>query len=954
MSDTDEPSEPRATATRRRTRQSSLSSAEGAPTTGIDPSPLADDALGQPNDSGVNAEPSTPDGDDIVAVPAQTSVAASPRRRAASASRRPRAAPPIEIAVLPVRDLVLFPHMVSPLPVGRPRSLRAIEHALAHGQVLCIVAQRDPDLEDVSLPDLHTVGTQAIIGRVLKVPNGKSSVLVQGQRRLRLLEVVHEDPFLLVRAEVIVEPAASAEGADADAARKAVVDMLARCVALSKDLPEDAVVAAMNQDDPGRLADLVASTLHLEMAQRQDALETVDPNARLSHVASILEREVRLLELEREIREQIQADVDTTARQLFLREQLAALQKELGDLDSGNRDHDELRQKIADAQMPALVAERARRELDRLQTMPSASPEVSVIRTYLDWLLALPWSKRTDDVLSISAASRVLDEHHYGLPKVKERILEYLAVRKLSPRMKTPLLCFVGPPGVGKTSLGRSIATALGRSFVRVSLGGVRDEAELRGHRRTYVGALPGRIIQGLRQAGTTNPVFVLDEVDKLGMDFRGDPSSALLEILDPEQNVSFSDHYLEVPYDLSQVIFIATANQLEPVPSPLRDRMEVIDLPGYTEEEKLHIARTFLVARQRTEHGLTEANLTFADAALRRIIREYTREAGVRNLERELATICRKVARRVVDELPVQQEVGSVLVPPATSPGGAPLDERSGLADDDRHGAQDHDPGLPPHRQDPAHAQPDRSAGASLGDESASAGVEAPEPTRRAAPRRVGATDVREFLGPRRFTHAAAGAADEIGVATGLSWSPTGGDITTVEVTLLEGRGRLVLTGQLGEVMRESAHAALSYARTRAEALQLPAAFHSAMDIHIHVPAGAIPKDGPSAGITIATALVSAATRRPSRRDVAMTGEITLRGRVLPIGGVKEKALAAHRAGVRTLILPERNRRDLIDVPADVQKDLTIVFVDGMDAVLDVALLPDAVPASDPELARW
>lgn len=813
--------------------------------------------------------------------------------------------------MLPVRDLVLFPHMVSPLPVGRPRSLRAIEHALAHGQVLCIVAQRDPDLEDVGLQDLHPVGTQAIIGRVLKVPNGKSSVLVQGQRRLRLLEVVHEDPFLLVRAEPVIEPATAAGDGASEAARKAVVDMLARCVSLSKDLPEDAVVAAMNQDDPGRLADLVASTLHLELAQRQDALETLDPNARLAHVASILEREVRLLELEREIREQVQAEVDTTARQLFLREQLATLQKELGDLDKGQGDHDELREKIADAQMPALVAERARRELDRLQVMPSASPEVSVIRTYLDWLLALPWSKRTDDVLSISAASAILDEHHYGLPKVKERILEYLAVRKLSPRMKTPLLCFVGPPGVGKTSLGRSIATALGRSFVRVSLGGVRDEAELRGHRRTYVGALPGRIIQGLRQAGTTNPVFVLDEVDKLGMDFRGDPSSALLEILDPEQNATFSDHYLEVPYDLSQVIFIATANQLDPVPSPLRDRMEVIDLPGYTEEEKLHIARTFLVARQRAEHGLTDRDVVFSDAALRRIIHEYTREAGVRNLERELATICRKVARRVVDLLPAPaaQEEGKTTpaTPESPSFNPSPIETSEGA------------PTSQPRRTEPV-----------------------------GPARRVGPGEIREFLGPRRFTHAAAGAADEIGVATGLSWSPTGGDVTTVEVTLVEGRGRLVMTGQLGDVMRESAHAAVSYARTRADALRLPPSFHSAMDIHIHVPAGAVPKDGPSAGITIATALVSAATRRPSRRDVAMTGEITLRGRVLPIGGVKEKALAAHRAGVRVLLLPERNRRDLVDVPADVRKDLEIIFVSGMDAVLDVALLPPIAPTND------
>ena len=866
-----------------------------------------------------------PEGATVVTAQAPDGV---PTRRAPARPRRTRPAPPIEIAVLPVRDLVLFPHMVSPLPVGRPRSLRAIEYALAHGQVLCIVAQRDPDLEDVSLEDLHPVGTEAILGRVLKVPNGKSSVLAQGQRRVRLLEVIHEDPFLLVRAEVLAEVEAKLEGTPDRL--KAVVEMLERCVKLSKDLPEDAVVAAMNLDDPGRLADLVASTLHLELAQRQEALETVDQGARLARVSQMLERELRLLELEREIREETQHEVDTTKREFFLREQLKVLQKELGDLDSANRDHDELRAKLASAQMPALVAERARREIDRLQTMPSASPEVGVIRTYLDWLLTLPWATRTEDVLSISAASKVLEEHHYGLPKVKERILEYLAVRKLSTRMRTPLLCFVGPPGVGKTSLGRSIATALGRKFVRVSLGGVRDEAELRGHRRTYVGALPGRIIQGLRQAGTVNPVFVLDEVDKLGMDFRGDPSSALLEILDPEQNAHFSDHYLEVPYDLSQVIFIATANQLEPVPSPLRDRMEVIDLPGYTEEEKLHIARNFLVGRQRAEHGLTDRHLRFTDGALQRLVRDYTREAGVRNVERELATICRKVARRVVDALAPADLPG----PPTLAPDPPSQESVEPLSD-----------GTP---------LPPGAGGIGGGDHSPTSSEETTVPSPTLSPggevlglpddfprTTVGARDLRAYLGPRRFSHASAGEADEIGVATGLSWSPTGGDITTVEVTLMEGRGKLLLTGQLGEVMRESAQAAHSYTRSRAQALALPPSFHDKTDIHIHVPAGSIPKDGPSAGITIATALVSAATRRPSRRDVAMTGEITLRGRVLPIGGVKEKALAAHRAGVRVLILPERNRRDLVDVPAEVQRDLEIVFVDRMEAVLEIALVP-------------
>ena len=840
-------------------------------------------------------------------VPGEVSEAVTVRPK--SRVRRPRSIQVVEIAVLPVRDLVLFPHMVSPLPVGRPRSLRAIEYSLSHGHTVCIVAQRNPDLDDVDLDDLHVIGTEALIGRVLKLPNGNSSVLVQGQRRLRLLETVHTEPFLLVRAVVTEEPPPSI-GDHSDQVKR-VVELLDKCAKLSKNLAEDTVVAAMNVDDPGRLADMVASTVNLELAQRQATLEMLDPVARLSHVETILEREFRLLELEREIHQQAQHEVDATQREFFLREQLKVLQKELGDLDAGNRDHDELRTKISGASMPAIVAERANRELDRLQTMPSASPEVGVIRTYLDWLVALPWSTRTDDLLSISNASRVLEEHHYGLPKVKERILEYLAVRKLSSRMRTPLLCFVGPPGVGKTSLGRSIATALGRKFVRVSLGGIRDEAELRGHRRTYIGALPGRIIQGMRQAGTVNPVFVLDEIDKLGMDFRGDPSSALLEILDPEQNVNFSDHYLEVPYDLSQVIFIATANQLDTVPSPLRDRMEVIDLPGYTEEEKLHIARNFLVGRQRSEHGLTDKHVKFNDAALRRVIREYTREAGVRNLERELATICRKMARKVADLLPPPDPIV-----PSTDGASEPVAPAIAV---DSQGADTVEPSV--------------SEGGDL---------EAVRPIT------ITPTLIREHLGPRRFSHTAASAADEIGVATGLSWSSVGGDITTVEVTLMEGKGRLVLTGQLGDVMRESAQAALSYTRSQASALNLPEDFHERMDIHIHVPAGATPKDGPSAGITIATALVSAATRRPARRDVAMTGEITLRGRVLPIGGVKEKALAAHRAGVRTLILPERNRRDIIDIPADVQRDLTFVFVEQMDAVLSVALtsLPTPAPA--------
>jgi len=808
--------------------------------------------------------------------------------------RRPREPEAVELAVLPVRDRVLFPRMVTPLPVGRPRSLRAIEYALAHDQAILIVAQREPEQDDVGPDDLYQVGTEAVIGRVLKLPDGNSSVLIQGQRRMRILEFTQLEPFAKVRALPLADQARDMP--ETAALMKTVLALFEQCVKLSKSLPEDAYVAALNVDGAGRLADLIASTMDLDPATRQSLLEELDPHERLQRVHVLLTKELRLLELESQIHSEVQKEVDQKQREFFLREQLKAIQKELGEIESGTKDVDELRQKINESGMPELVAARARKELDRLQLMPAAAPEVGVIRTYLDWLLALPWTARTEDRLDVKAAARVLDEHHHGLEKVKDRILEYVAVRKLSPRMRSPILCFVGPPGVGKTSLGRSIATALGRKFVRVSLGGIRDEAEIRGHRRTYVGALPGRIIQGMRQAGTTNPVFMLDEVDKLGLDFRGDPSSALLEVLDPEQNAHFSDHYLEVPFDLSQVIFIATANVLDPVPPALRDRMEVIELPGYTEAEKLAIARRFLVPRQLAEHGLAPEQLRFTDGALQRMIREYTREAGVRNLEREIAGICRKVARRVADAGTVRRANGETTAETAGATG---------------------------------------AAGEMMAETAGATGA-AGETTV------VTVASLPRYLGPRRFSTGTAEAQDEVGVATGVSWSPVGGDVMPVEVTLLEGSGHVILTGQLGEVMRESAQAAVSYTRTRAAALRLPETFHSQTDIHIHVPSGGQPKDGPSAGITMATALVSAATRRPVRKDVAMTGEITLRGRVLPIGGVKEKVLAAHRAGIRTMILPEKNRRDLVEVPADVLRKMKLVFVDHMDAVLPIALHPE------------
>jgi ATP-dependent Lon protease len=803
--------------------------------------------------------------------------------------------------VLPVRDRVLYPQMVTPLPVGRPRSLRAIDHALQHENAIFIVAQRDAEKDEVEPTDLYTVGTEAVIGRVLKLPDGNSSVLVQGQRRMKIVEFIQLEPMIVVRAVPLPDEPRSSQ--EADGRMKEVLNLFERCVKLSKDLPEDAYVAAMNVEDAGRLADLIASTVDLDSAVRQEILEALDPLDRLQRVRELLINELSLLELESQIHSEVQKEVDQTQREFFLREQLKAIQKELGEIESGNKDVDELRQKIADSGMPPAVEERARKELDRMAMMPSAAPEVGVIRTYIDWLVALPWKVTTEDHINIKDAARVLDEHHHGLSKVKERILEYMAVRKLSPKMRSPILCFVGPPGVGKTSLGRSIATSLGRKFVRVSLGGVRDEAEIRGHRRTYVGALPGRIVQGMRQAGSANPVFMLDEVDKLGMDFRGDPSSALLEVLDPEQNAHFSDHYLEVPYDLSQVIFICTANQLDPVPPPLRDRMEVIELPGYIEEEKLSIAKQFLVPRQLAEHGLTGGQLRFTDGALRRIVREYTREAGVRNLEREIANICRKIARRVADARPQ-----------AALANGAPVSVANG---------------------DEATETATAPAGTSAGDAAAAAAAGASTD----GPTVISSAAIPGFLGPRRFTSGLAEEQDEVGVATGLTWSPVGGDVTPVEVTLLEGKGSLILTGQLGDQMRESAQAAWSYTRSRAAALKLPESFHDKTDVHIHVPAGGVPKDGPSAGITMATALVSAATRRPARKDVAMTGEITLRGRVLPIGGLKEKVLAAHRAGIKTLVLPDKNRKDLTEVPAAVQRQMNFVFVDHMDAVLPVAL---------------
>jgi ATP-dependent Lon protease len=741
--------------------------------------------------------------------------------------------------------------------VGREQSIKAIEEAMNKDRILFVVTQLNEELEDPGQDDVYTVGVEGMIDRVLKMPDGTTSVLLHGQRRLRRLEYTQQTPFMRVRAEIVDEE--TERTLTVEALVRAALALFEKCVKLSNTLPEEAYITAMNIDQPGWLADFIVSALEPPVAVRQSILEAFSVEERLQKTCILLTKELNILELENQIHSQVQLEVDKSQREYFLREQLKAIQRELGETDPTFRENADLGEKILSSGMPEEVKLKANKELDRLNSTPSMAPEGGVIRTYLDWLVSLPWNNATVDQLDIKEAARILEEKHYGLEKVKERILEYIAVRKLSENMRSPILCFVGPPGVGKTSLGRSIAEALNRKFVRLSLGGIHDEAEIRGHRRTYVGALPGRIIQTMKTAGTINPLFVLDEIDKIGADFRGDPSAALLEVLDPEQNHAFSDHYLEIPYDLSKVIFLTTANVLHPIPAALRDRLEVIELPGYTEEEKMHIARQFLIPKQMLEHGLKTTRVEINDEALHHIIRDYTFEAGVRNLEREIASVMRKVARKVAEG--------------------------------------------------------------------------------RRTKTKVTAEKLVDYLGPQKHFYELAEEKDEPGVATGVAWTSAGGDLITVEATLMEGRGNLILTGQLGDVMKESAQAALSYARSRAGQLGVESRFYEKYDIHLHLPAGSIPKDGPSAGITMATALISALTKRATRRDVAMTGEITLRGRVLPIGGVKEKVLAAHRAGIKTFILPKRNLNDLNDVPREVINELHFVPVERMDDVIAVAL---------------
>ncbi|MGK7345941.1 MAG: endopeptidase La [Candidatus Nitrospinota bacterium M3_3B_026] len=779
---------------------------------------------------------------------------------------------PDTLPLLPVRDMVVFPYMVLPLFVGRESSINAVNEALAGDRLLMLSAQKDPSTEDPSADDLYKVGTVAMVVRMLKMPEGGVKILIQGLAKATILDYLQKTPYIKVKIERIMEQEWEPGGKEdlkSEAMTRNLREQLEKAANMGKQMSPELLVAAQNLDDPGRLADLVAANLGLKVEDAQAVLETIDPQVRIKKVSEVLNREIDLLGMQQKIQSAAQQEMSKIQREYYLREQLKAIQRELGEIDEKTEEINEFRKKMEKAGMPEEVKAEAVKQLNRLSKMHAESAEATTVRTYLEWMVEIPWSKTTKDNLDLKLAQKVLDEDHYDLEKVKERMVEYLAVRKLKDQMKGPILCFVGPPGVGKTSLGQSVARALERKFTRISLGGVRDEAEIRGHRRTYIGALPGRIIQGLKQAGSANPVFMMDEIDKLGADFRGDPSSALLEVLDPAQNNAFVDHYLGVPFDLSNVMFITTANVVDTIPPALRDRMEVIRLSGYTEDEKVMIARKFLIPRQLAEHGLRLKHLKFTDKALRGIIQQYTREAGLRNLERNIATICRKTAKDVASGGKKQHKI------------------------------------LPGNLSD--------------------------------------------YLGVRVYTPEVEQEKDMVGVATGVAWTQAGGEIMSVEATPMRGSGRLTLTGKLGDVMKESAQAALTYIRSRAKELGVPEEFHEKTDIHVHVPAGAIPKDGPSAGITIATAIASALTETPVRKDITMTGEITLRGRVLPIGGVKEKVLAAKRAGIDEIILPVDNEKDLQEVPENIRKSMKFHLARDAGQVLKWALAKRAGKSKAP-----
>ena len=768
------------------------------------------------------------------------------------------------LPLLPLRGLLVYPSMVLHLDVGREKSVRALERSMVGDNTILLCSQSESGIEEPTQDDIYRVGTIARVRQMLKLPNGTIRVLVEGLMRAEVTEYVQNDEFY----EVIVKELPEREAADPeiDALMRTVLNQFEHYINLSKKVTPETMAAVSDIEEPGRLADVIASHLSLKIKDKQDILETIDVRRRLEKILDLLNNEREVLELERKISQRVKKQMEKTQKEYYLREQMKAIQKELGDKEGRAGEVEELRAQLEEADVPDNVRERISKEIDRLERMPTSSAEAGVIRNYIDWLLALPWLRRTEDDLDIARAEEVLNEDHYGLEKPKERVLEYLAVQKLVNRLKGPILCLVGPPGVGKTSIARSIARSLGRQFVRISLGGVRDEAEIRGHRRTYVGAMPGRIIQGMKTAGTANPVFLLDEIDKMAMDFRGDPASALLEVLDPEQNSTFSDHYVELPFDLSSVMFVTTANAVHNIPRPLLDRMEVLYIPGYTELEKREIAERYLLPKQKRDHGLKEDQLAVAPDALQALIREYTRESGVRGLEQQIASLCRKAAKEIVTD----PDRGTIVV--------------------------------------------DRKR-------------------------------VEEWLGPAKYRYGLAEQEDQVGAATGLAWTEVGGDTLVIEVTVMPGSGKLTLTGKLGDVMKESAQAAFSYTRSKAVEFGIEPDFHEKNDIHIHVPEGAIPKDGPSAGITMATALISALTGRAVSKEVAMTGEITLRGRVLPIGGLKEKSLAAHRAGIRKVLVPKDNARDLQEVPESIRDDLEFVMVAHMDEVLAHALVGGLPP---------
>jgi len=770
---------------------------------------------------------------------------------------------PDVLPLLPVRDIVIYPYMIIPLFVGREASIQSVDDALSKNRLIFLAAQKNMAEEDPKPEEIYTVGTVATIMRMLKLPDGRIKILVQGLTKGKIQEYLQTRPYYMVRIEKIKEPPVSEITLEIEALMRTVKEQLEKIVSYGKILSPDLVVILDNIEDPGRLADLIASNLGLSVDKSQEILEIQDPIQRLKRLNEVLGKELEVLEMQAKIQSQAKEEMTKMQREFFLREQLRAIKNELGEGDEKTKEINEFREAIERAKMPKEVKQEALKQLSRLEQMHPDSAEASIIRTYLEWMVELPWKKTTKDNLDIKKAKEVLDEDHYDLEKIKERILEYLSVNKLRKKLKGPILCFAGPPGVGKTSLGKSIARALGRKFVRISLGGMRDEAEIRGHRRTYVGALPGRIIQGIKQAGTKNPVFMMDEIDKIGMDFRGDPASALLEVLDPEQNNAFSDHYLNVPFDLSQVMFITTANLVDPIPSALKDRMEILQLSGYTDEEKLKIARRYLLPRQIEENGITESDIEISDKAILAIIHRYTREAGLRNLEREIANICRKVAKKIAEGNPKRKT-------------------------------------------------------------------------------KVTTANLHKFLGVPKFLDEEGVRENQVGVTTGLAWTQYGGEILHVEASIMKGKGQLTLTGQLGDVMKESAQAALTYARSNARRLGIRETIFKDHDIHIHVPAGAIPKDGPSAGVTMATSLISVLTGVPVKWDVAMTGEITLHGRILPIGGLKEKLLAAIHAGIQTVIIPFENQKDLMELPRHIKGKLQILPVKKMDEILPLALTED------------